>query len=460
MHINNDNKKYFLWGITAFVVISLSICFFFCIFKFSDLRENVSYFFKLLTPVWDGLLIAYLLSPILTFLEKKLFYGFTKTDSGKKKTRVICIILTMLIVSFLFYAFFVNVIPELSKSISSIRRNFPYYQKNLQDFVDKLITDFPELSLFIDGNYKDLSKSYFDIIANSILPKIDDGIIWLTSGVYSAVRAVLNFILGIIMAVYLLYNKETFLGQSKKVIYAFFKRRVANSLIHNLRFTNKTFQNFIVGKIVDSIIVGIICFIVCKILGTPYTTLISVIIGITNIIPLFGPFIGAIPSAILILMVDPKQCLYFIIMIIVLQQVDGNIIGPKILGSSTGISGFWVIFAITLFGGLFGVAGWVIGVPLFAVIYTGIKALINGKLEDKGLKNDTKLYIDVNYIDDNKNYISIPKSDIVGLATRIKNRRKSIRNDQESNNINNSSEDISENKTEEENIVVDDNKKD
>ena len=172
----------------------------------------------------------------------------------------------------------------------------------------------------------------------------------------------------------MLASKERFAGQIKKVIYAVFERDTANITIRNFRFTHRTFIGFLPGKVIDSICIGILCFIGTSIMGTPYPALVSVIIGVTNIIPFFGPFLGAIPSTILIFVVDPMHplnCVYFVIFVFVLQQFDGNILGPKILGDSTGLTGFWVIFAITLFGGLYGVLGMIVGVPIFAVIYAG-----------------------------------------------------------------------------------------
>ena len=172
----------------------------------------------------------------------------------------------------------------------------------------------------------------------------------------------------------------------------------------NFRFIHGTFIGFIGGKIVDSIIIGIFCFVCTSIIGTPYAILVSVIVGVTNVIPFFGPWIGGIPSALLVLMVDPLQALYFIILILFIQQFDGNILGPKILGDSTGLSGFWVIFSITIFGGLFGVLGMVVGVPIFAVFYAGVKAVVNRMLSKKDLPTDLQPYMTVGEIDEKKTF--------------------------------------------------------
>ena len=215
----------------------------------------------------------------------------------------------------------------------------------------------------------------------------------LYNGVFSVMRFLFEFMIGIIISIYLMSSKELFSGQSKKIAYALFEENKANHLIRNMRFVHKTFIGFLSGKIVDSIIIGILCFLGTSFLEIPYAILVSVIVGVTNIIPFFGPYLGAIPCAILILMISPIHCLYFVIFIIILQQIDGNIIGPKILGNSTGISSFWVIFAITIFGGLFGIPGMVIGVPVFAIIYAGFRSYFHRMLRKKGLPTDTSVYI-------------------------------------------------------------------
>ncbi|HOO28395.1 MAG TPA: AI-2E family transporter, partial [Lachnospiraceae bacterium] len=196
---------------------------------------------------------------------------------------------------------------------------------------------------------------------------------------------------------YLLASKELFCAQAKKLSYALLREERANNLINNMRFANKTFGGFLVGKILDSLIIGIICFVGTSILKIPYALLISVIVGVTNMIPFFGPYLGAIPCAIILIMINPMKCLIFLIFILILQQFDGNILGPKILGNSTGLSSFWVIFAITIFGGLLGILGMFIGVPLFAVIYSAIKTFVNQRLIKKQLPADTTFYMGSDY---------------------------------------------------------------
>jgi predicted PurR-regulated permease PerM len=219
----------------------------------------------------------------------------------------------------------------------------------------------------------------------------------LVGSIITIFKSLLNFIIGIIISIYLLVDKERFIAQAKKVLYAFLTRERANNFINNLRYSDKIFGGFISGKIIDSLIIGVLCYIGMLVLRLPYSVLIAVLVGITNIIPYFGPFIGAIPSAFFILMIDPKKCLVFVIFILILQQFDGNILGPKILGDSTGLNSFWVIFSITVFSGLFGILGMFIGVPVFAVIYAAFKTLINKRLEIKHMPVETSYYIDYDY---------------------------------------------------------------
>ncbi len=230
--------------------------------------------------------------------------------------------------------------------------------------------------------------------ANSIIPKLGDLSIKVKDGAIDFVIALKDFIIGFIVAIYLLISKETFIAQTRKVMYAIFPKNVGKSILRVSARINSTLSGFLSGKLVDSFIIGTICFIVMRIFSWDFAVLISVIIGVTNIIPFFGPFFGAIPSALLLLMAAPKQVIPFVIFIIILQQVDGNIIGPKILGDSTGLSPFWVMFAIFVGGGLFGFAGMLLGVPIFAVVYELFREFVEYLLKKKKLSHRTSDYND------------------------------------------------------------------
>ena len=220
-----------------------------------------------------------------------------------------------------------------------------------------------------------------------------------TTGVISAFRMFFNFVIGLVIALYLLVGKETFIGQGKKILYAVLPAKAGNNALRLLRVSHQLFGGFISGKIVDSAIIGVICYVGLIILKIPYSLLVAAIVGVTNVVPFFGPFIGAVPSFILIALAEPMKGLYFLVFVLALQQVDGNIIGPKILGDSTGLSSFWVIFAILVGGGLFGFMGMLFGVPTFAVIYWLIREIVAYTLRKRRLPEETRDYIKMENVD-------------------------------------------------------------
>lgn len=413
------DKKYLYWGVTAFLVICASIVFYYLMFYSENLRIGLRVLLNITMPVIDGFILAYLMAPLLNFIEKKLFYPIVsqimKKDSEqfsiktKKNIRKLGILTTLLIVFWLLYCLFSMLMPQLILSIQNIIFQFPFYIENLNNWVLNLFDSNPEIEATVNTLLNRYSSKVEEWVTGNLLPQMNSLIRMVSSGLIGSLigvaKAFWNLIIGLIISLYLLDGKERFAGQGKKFVYSLFDIESANVFVSNIRFIHNTFIGFLGGKIIDSIIIGIICYLGTNLIGTPYSVLISVIIGVTNVIPFFGPYLGAIPSAILILMVDPLQCLYFIIFILVLQQFDGNVLGPKILGDSTGLNSFWVIFSITFFGGLLGVFGMIIGVPVFAVIYAGIKAATNRRLEDKGLPVDTESYLKVGSIVNEKEFI-------------------------------------------------------
>lgn len=402
------DKKYLYWGFTAFLVIVAGILFYYILFHRSNFTNSISKFIGIAMPIIDGLVLAYLMTPILNKIEKCILKPlYTKanvplTPKSKQRMRAFSIIITILLILIVLYEFFGLIIPEVVRSIQSIIFQFPIYMNNLSSWALGLIKNNPDLEEVVNGLISQYSSKLLEYFNTDLLPHIKDLLMTLSVSVINVFKGLWNFVIGFIISIYVLGSKEKFAGQAKKITYALFDRKAGNEVISNFRFIHSTFIGFIGGKIVDSIIIGIICFICTSIIGTPYAILVSVIIGVTNVIPFFGPWIGGIPSALLVLMVNPVQALYFIILILVIQQFDGNILGPKILGDSTGLSGFWVIFAITIFGGLFGVLGMVVGVPIFAVFYAGVKASINRMLRKKDLPTDIQPYMTVGHIDEAK----------------------------------------------------------
>ena len=277
--------------------------------------------------------------------------------------------------------------------------NSPMYIETASRWITQLLEDFPEIEQYVSQTLGQVNTSLMDWIQNTVLPKLGSLISNVTSGVYYAIMGVYNLVIGIIVSVYVLSNLEQFGASAKRILYSVFSVDMAKKILEGLEFTDRTFMGFINGKLLDSAIIGLICYIVCSILRMPYALLVSVIVGVTNIIPFFGPFIGAVPSSIIILLVNPVKCLIFIAFIILLQQLDGNIIGPKILGSSVGINGFWVMFSIILGAGLFGFWGMLLGVPVFVIIYAAITGSVTRKLKRSDLPWEAADYMDMAYID-------------------------------------------------------------
>lgn len=333
-------------------IVALGISFYFLVLNFQVIMTKFWWIFSILQPFLIGFALAFLLSGMVNFFEKKA--GMFLKIKDQKKRRYWSVFLTMLITFGVVIILLWLLLPQLMRSIAMISTRVPEYSRNLEAF---WLGFFPDISIESLEISKKLSQ-----IMNDELPKI-----LAYSG--QLVSMFLNFFIGIIIAIYFLYNKEGYIKQIGKIASHFLSIELLREVRAIVKYGNDTFTNFFYGKLLDSLIVAIICFIGMLILGMPYALLVSVIIGITNIVPFFGPFIGAIPTTLLILAVDPVQALWFVIFILVLQQFDGNILGPKILGNSIGLSPIWVLFAIVIGGGLFGLAGMILGIPIFAMIY-------------------------------------------------------------------------------------------
>jgi predicted PurR-regulated permease PerM len=400
------DRTYINWGMTAFCVVALSLLFYFAVRNISVFGDFFRKLVTILAPFIWGLVICYLLSPLMRFLEERVFlplgkrlYRKNKKGGAGKFARVMSILFSEIVLLLLIAALVYLIIPQILSSVQMLVQNSGTYADNVSKWLDGLLKNYPELDSYVGGLFGNINANVGNWLETKLLPQLGSLITSVSSGVYGFARSIYNLIIGIIVSVYLLADKEGFLAAVKRLSYAVFSVETADKLRQGLNFVDKTFMGFLSGKILDSLIIGIICYIVCSILKMPYTLLVSVIIGVTNIIPFFGPLIGAIPSALIILMVDPSKCLIFVIFIIILQQIDGNIIGPRILGSSTGINGFWVMFAIILGSGLFGFWGMLLGVPVFVVIYTVIQNLIIKKLKKSDLPWKIADYKEMDYID-------------------------------------------------------------
>jgi len=405
-------------GLTAFSVIVSGVLFFFAIYRIEDIVATLGELINVLAPIIYGLVIAFLLNPIMKRVEKLMFPLFMKVikkeDKAQKTARGVGIFAALIVALAVVVALFNMLIPELYKSIRDLVVTLPEQLSNWADGINKVLegdktTDKILKTLLLEGSKAVEQWIQTDLVKwaqTDLLAQTGSLVSSVTAGVISVVDAVTNILVGLIVSVYVLFSKERFMNQSKKILYALCTPRRANFVLHIGKKANHIFSGFIIGKLIDSTIIGVLCFIGLSILKMPYTLLVSVIVGVTNVIPFFGPFIGAIPSAILILLVDPMKGLYFIIFVILLQQLDGNIIGPKILGDSTGLSSFWVIFSILVSGGLFGFVGMIVGVPTFAVIYYVIQMFLTQKLEQKKLPTDTASYHKSSYVDDNGVFVA------------------------------------------------------
>lgn len=392
---------YFRWGLTAFVVIAAAILLGQLVTKLPSFIAFGKAFLKTLSPVLYGLIIAYLLHPIVGRIEKLLTPQLGKIikrqDKAENLSRSIGIMASLVLAGLLIWALIAMVLPQLIESIATIVGNLPTYYDTLSKWVLQFIEDAPEIANATEGVMEQVYSYLSNFLENVLLPKLQTMLMTLTTSIVGLVKGMLNLIIGVIISIYLLSSQDKFLAQGKKIIYAMLGRKRGGYILNVCTFANRVFGGFIGGKIIDSAIIGVLCFIVLSIMNMPYTLLISIIVGVTNIIPFFGPFIGAIPSALLLLVIDPMQCLYFVIFVIILQQLDGNVIGPLILGDATGLDSIWVVVSILVFGNLWGFFGMIVGVPLFAVIYKIVTECVNHMLEKRGLSTVTDDYEKWNY---------------------------------------------------------------
>lgn len=402
------NTQYFCWGMTAFLVVVGGICFYYLMFHGANIKAGLKAVINIMMPIVFGFGLAYLLTPILNYVEYRLLFPACeklKIKESRKRNSVvrgIGILITAVLFFALIYSLCAMMLSQIVPSIMNIVNNFDTYINNMTNWLDRILTDNPELSDYVTRLLDRYSEELERFLNETVFSTTSELIKVVSLSVISVLGILWDFIIGFVISIYVLASKEKFAGQAKKMAYAFLDTQTANVVISNFRFTHKTFIGFISGKVLDSIIIGLLCFIGTTLLNTPYAALISVVVGITNIIPFFGPYLGAIPSIILIFVVDPLHplnCVYFALFILALQQFDGNVLGPKILGDSTGLTGFWVIFAITFFGGLFGVLGMIVGVPILAVIYSAVKSLVNIRLRKRSMPEDTENYMDVGSVD-------------------------------------------------------------
>lgn len=401
-------RPYLAIGLIFFIVFCCCILVVCVLFRFGAIKSGFKQLVGVLQPILYGLAIGYLINPIMVFFERYLTKAADsagRKDKHQKLIRTVSSILAvfvfLLVIGMLLYMVIPQVVNNVANLVNTLPAQMNSFIKNMNEwkFGNKEITSLLE-------NYLTTATDWIsDWLKNSLLPQANDYVMSVTSGVVNVLVALKNIIIGLIVSIYVMCEKERFEGQAKKIIFAVFPARASNQILQVFHTSNVILGGFIKGKLLDSLIIGVLCYVVLSIIDMPYTLLVSVIVGVTNVIPFFGPFIGAIPSIILILLADPLYALYFLIFVIILQQVDGNIIGPKILGDSTGLSSFWVMFSILLGSGLFGVLGMLLGCPIFAVIYYIIEKIVHFFLQKKSMPIDTEVYIEATGVEPDNNKI-------------------------------------------------------
>lgn len=380
-------------------VVCFVILFFFRTTALTGFLHTVGGIF---TPFIYGFAIAYILRPVALFIEgllvraaEKLFRR-TKRMAGKERKkgggiRIASVLLALAFFAAVILAVIFMVLPEVINSLSSLISQIPGAISRFSAWLDSL--DYsalqPEVAATIESIVNSAAEQVTNFLQTSILPSLNSVLTNVTSGLGNILTFLKNFGLGMIISAYFLSSWETFVRQAKMAVCAIFPEKAAGWIRKETLYANRMFSGFINGKILDSAIIGIICFGFMTVARMPYAVLISLVVGVTNIIPFFGPYLGAIPSALLVLTVSPVKCLVFLVFILILQQFDGNILGPRILGDRLGISSFWILFSIMIFGSLFGIVGMIIGAPLFAVIYDIIRDFIHRRLAEKEVGQGT-----------------------------------------------------------------------
>lgn len=399
----NIEKKYIRIGLIALAVIVLSLLFNYTLEHRAEYREFRTMIWNTIFPIVVGFLLAYLENPVLNFFEHYIFTPvgrliFKNENEIRKFSRGMGIVFTLSLFLLLVIGGMYLVIPQVYQSLLNIVKEAPNYYSHVTDWIMSLNKKNSEVGQYILLASDKIYSQAIDYLNNDILPNMDKIVAGITSGIVVGLKLMLNIILSVIISVYVLLEKEILVAGGKKLTYSFFETNIANQIIRGIRYMDQVFGGFISGKIIDSFIIGLICYTFMTIAQFDYAVLISIIVGATNIIPYFGPFIGAIPSVLILLMTDVKHGIIFAIFVLVLQQVDGNIIGPVILGDRLNLSSMWILFAILVGGGFFGVPGMILGAPCFACLYALVGTICRTLLTRKKLPISSDEYYDIDYI--------------------------------------------------------------
>lgn len=428
----NWNKKYTTIAIYALAVIALAVLFVRFVFKFDEFTAAFSWVGGVAAPIICGIVIAYIFNPLMMYLENKVFRRIKedappeqnivmrklhnsavgdsvvvktlekhsapmekKMRTRRKVARILSLLTTYILIIALIAGIAVAVFPSVAKSVVDLANQMPGYLAKLEEWVNMIFEDYPDVSKFISTevkNFADLVSKLAESIqpiAGNIIGNVSEGIFKFIGALFVGLK---NFLIGFIIAIYLLYSKERLLAQCKKIIFAFFRAEKCEVFFNGCARSNDIFKKYIISNLVDSMIIFIFMVIGMFAMGMPYQMLISVVCAVTNLVPFFGPFLGAIPCGVLILLVDPVKVIWFGIFVLVLQQIDGNVIKPFLFGETMGLPAIWVLISIIVGGGLFGIPGMLLGAPVFAVFYMLFAEFVTAKLAKKNLPGDTEIY--------------------------------------------------------------------
>ena len=379
-----ENRRYLELLVATIIIL---LFFVMLMIRADELAKGLGRLIDVLKPFIYGFVIAYLLKPVVDAVEKTVKDIIEKLFRKKVEgCRGVSIAITFVILLVVITLMFCAIIPGLITSIKVLIVKVPRSLREFEYWLTALIGEGlgNDLVSSLTGTIENAYEHIYESIQKFLLPNLENIVSQVAGGFGGMLGVLKNVIIGCVVAIYMLASWEKFGAQARIMLYGLVSEKPADWIYNELKLTNRLFGGFISGKLVDSAIIGVICFVVCALLNMPYALLVSVIVGITNIIPFFGPYLGAVPSAILILTESPYKCVIFIVFIIILQQIDGNVIGPKILGDKVGVSSFWILFAILFFGSYWGVIGMIVGVPLFGVIYDLMKRIINFGLTKHG----------------------------------------------------------------------------
>lgn len=375
-------RRYLYLMLSIFGAVSLSLLVFFLLYRLQGVGDVLRKLSQTLAPFIYGGVLAYLLRPMCNFYEAQ-FQRFLP-QGMKKMANTLAVFLSLVSGILIVYALIIMIAPALYDSVLSLWKSMPQKVNQFLIWAREMFGEDEEMLHLFSTSYDKLYKELESWAQTTLMPYVSNIVSGVGSSVYKVLMFLYNLLIGLIVACYLLASRKKFARQSVMIVRSVLSPKWAELFLNEVAFIDRMFGGFIDGKILDSAIIGVLCYIGCSIFKFPNALLISVFVGITNVIPYFGPFIGAIPSVFLIMIEDPMKAIWFGIFILGLQQLDGNVIGPAILGDRTGLSSFWVLFAIILFGEMWGIAGMVVCVPLFAVIYDIIKKLVRRGLQGKG----------------------------------------------------------------------------